>query len=145
MLSNHWKMRSWNQRNILSQFFKSFQKENPCKFTTWVHPSGWLKSSSTSGAKIATFPCTWDRQLMTWLVNTLALWSDPLTYRTPVLSYQSRSSNVSYNTYLTLDVVAEESPENDEAWASAYSVDFRKRLINLLGFEFKNLPCSLAL
>ena len=33
----------------------------------------------------------------------------------------------------------------DESWASAYTVDFRKRLLNLLGFEFRHLPCSLAL
>ena len=33
----------------------------------------------------------------------------------------------------------------EESWASAYTVDFRKRLMNLLGFEFKTLQCSLAL
>ena len=38
-----------------------------------------------------------------------------------------------------------ESTEADESWASAYTVDFRKRLLNLLGFEFRALPCSLAL
>jgi hypothetical protein len=40
---------------------------------------------------------------------------------------------------------AMESTEPDESWASAYTVDFRKRLLNLLGFEFRALPCSLAL
>ncbi len=40
---------------------------------------------------------------------------------------------------------AQQSTEAEESWASAYTVDFRKRLINLLGFEFRTLPCSLAL
>lgn len=40
---------------------------------------------------------------------------------------------------------AEESTEAEESWASAYTVDFRKRLLNLLGYEFRSLPCSLAL
>jgi N-acetyltransferase 10 len=35
--------------------------------------------------------------------------------------------------------------DSEDSWASAYTVDFRKRLLNLLGFEFRHLPCSLAL
>jgi len=43
----------------------------------------------------------------------------------------------------TLD--AEEAVDKEDSWASPYTVDFRKRLINLLGYEFRSLPCSLAL
>jgi N-acetyltransferase 10 len=35
--------------------------------------------------------------------------------------------------------------ENDDSWLSSYTTDFRKRLINLLSYEFRTLPCSLAL
>ena len=34
---------------------------------------------------------------------------------------------------------------SEESWASAYTTDFRKRMLNLLGYEFHKLPCSLAL
>lgn len=30
------------------------------------------------------------------------------------------------------------------SWISAYYSDFKKRLLNLLGFEFRSLSCSLA-
>jgi N-acetyltransferase 10 len=40
---------------------------------------------------------------------------------------------------------AAEGADLEEQWASAYTVDFRKRLINLLGYEFRQLPCALAL
>ena len=40
---------------------------------------------------------------------------------------------------------AEEATDNEDSWASPYTVDFRKRLVNLLGYEFRSLPCSLAL
>jgi len=36
------------------------------------------------------------------------------------------------------DTVAESS------WISSYFTDFKKRLFNLLGFEFRHLPCSLV-
>ena len=29
-------------------------------------------------------------------------------------------------------------------WLSAYTTDFRRRMISLLGFEFRNLTCGLA-
>jgi N-acetyltransferase 10 len=32
----------------------------------------------------------------------------------------------------------------DASWVSSYFLDFKKRLINLFGYEFRNLPCSLA-
>lgn len=33
----------------------------------------------------------------------------------------------------------------DESWAAAYTVDFRKRMINLLAYEFRQMASSLAL
>lgn len=39
----------------------------------------------------------------------------------------------------------EEGEDKEAAWASPYTVDFRKRLVNLLGYEFRHLPCALAL
>lgn len=35
--------------------------------------------------------------------------------------------------------------EGEESWASAYTADFRKRMLNLLGYEFSDMSCSLAL
>jgi N-acetyltransferase 10 len=32
----------------------------------------------------------------------------------------------------------------EETWVSSYFLDFKKRMLNLLGFEFRALPCSLA-
>jgi len=32
----------------------------------------------------------------------------------------------------------------ESTWVSAYYLDFKKRLLNLLGFEFRQLSCSLA-
>jgi N-acetyltransferase 10 len=40
---------------------------------------------------------------------------------------------------------ADEDDQDEESWARVYTVDFRKRLQNLLGFEFRHLPCALAL
>jgi tRNA(Met) C34 N-acetyltransferase TmcA len=40
---------------------------------------------------------------------------------------------------------ADESSNQEDSWTSPYTVDFRKRLLNLLGYEFRSLPCSLAL
>ena len=35
--------------------------------------------------------------------------------------------------------------DGEDSWASAYTVDFRKRMLNLLGFEFRHLHSTLAL
>jgi len=35
-------------------------------------------------------------------------------------------------------------PIEESSWISTYYLDFKKRLLNLLGFEFRQLPCSLA-
>lgn len=35
--------------------------------------------------------------------------------------------------------------EAEESWASAYTVDFRKRMLHLLAYEFHTLSSSLAL
>ena len=35
--------------------------------------------------------------------------------------------------------------EDESSWALPYTQDFRKRMLNLLGFEFRNMGCSLAL
>lgn len=35
-------------------------------------------------------------------------------------------------------------PIEETTWISSYYLDFRKRLQNLLGYEFRQLPCSLA-
>mmetsp|Transcript_6044 Transcript_6044/g.5444 ORF Transcript_6044/g.5444 Transcript_6044/m.5444 type:complete len:142 (+) Transcript_6044:1276-1701(+) len=35
--------------------------------------------------------------------------------------------------------------EDDEMWVKPYSVDFRRRVMSLLGYEFRALQCSLAL
>lgn len=56
-----------------------------------------------------------------------------------------RPINVQDSSIILPESILAEGVDNEEAWASAYTVDFRKRLLNLLGFEFKNLPCSLAL
>jgi tRNA(Met) C34 N-acetyltransferase TmcA len=34
---------------------------------------------------------------------------------------------------------------SDDLWSDVYSNDFRKRMLNLLGYEFRDLTCSLAL
>ena len=33
---------------------------------------------------------------------------------------------------------------SDASWLDAYTLDFRKRMINLLGFDFRKLHCALA-
>lgn len=33
---------------------------------------------------------------------------------------------------------------SDASWLDAYTQDFRKRMINLLGFDFRKLHCALA-
>lgn len=39
----------------------------------------------------------------------------------------------------------EEAPPIEEStWVSSYYLDFKKRLLNLFGFEFRHLSCSLA-
>lgn len=35
--------------------------------------------------------------------------------------------------------------ESDDSWAAPYTIDFRKRMLNLLQFEFSSLSSSLAL
>jgi len=35
-------------------------------------------------------------------------------------------------------------PLEESTWISAYFLDFKKRLLNLLGYEFRSLSCSLA-
>jgi N-acetyltransferase 10 len=35
-------------------------------------------------------------------------------------------------------------PTEESTWLSSYFLDFKKRMLNLLGFEFRQLPCSLA-
>jgi len=41
--------------------------------------------------------------------------------------------------------VADDSlPVEETSWISSYYLDFKKRLLNLFGFEFRELPCSLA-
>lgn len=35
-------------------------------------------------------------------------------------------------------------PVEETSWISSYYLDFKKRLLNLFGFEFRLLPCSLA-
>jgi N-acetyltransferase 10 len=35
-------------------------------------------------------------------------------------------------------------PIEETSWISNYYLDFKKRLLNLFGFEFRELPCSLA-
>jgi len=35
-------------------------------------------------------------------------------------------------------------PLEESTWVSSYYLDFKKRLLNLFGFEFRDLPCSLA-
>lgn len=32
----------------------------------------------------------------------------------------------------------------ESTWVSSYYLDFKKRLLNLLGYEFRKMPCSLA-
>jgi len=32
----------------------------------------------------------------------------------------------------------------DQDWLTLYTSDFRRRMISLLGFEFRRLPCALA-
>lgn len=32
----------------------------------------------------------------------------------------------------------------ENTWVATYYTDFKKRLLNLFGFEFRNLACSLA-
>jgi len=35
-------------------------------------------------------------------------------------------------------------PVEETSWVSSYFLDFKKRLLNLFGFEFRAIPCSLA-
>ena len=46
---------------------------------------------------------------------------------------------------LSTNLLLDADTDSEDSWASAYTVDFRKRLLNLLGYEFKTLSCSLAL
>lgn len=32
----------------------------------------------------------------------------------------------------------------EKSWLSSYYLDFKKRLLNLLGFEFRSMSCSLG-
>jgi len=32
----------------------------------------------------------------------------------------------------------------EQTWVSSYYTDFKKRMLNLFGYEFRALPCSLA-
>jgi len=36
------------------------------------------------------------------------------------------------------------APLEESSWIRAYFLDFKKRLLNLLGFEFRHMSCSLA-
>lgn len=40
-------------------------------------------------------------------------------------------------------IVAEN--DSDDSWAQAYTVDFRKRMLHLLSYEFRTLPSPIAL
>ena len=40
---------------------------------------------------------------------------------------------------------AHSSVNTEEGWVYSYTVDFKKRFMNLLGYEFKRLPATLAL
>lgn len=40
--------------------------------------------------------------------------------------------------------VSSSLPVEESTWISSYFLDFKKRLLNLLGYEFRVLPCSLA-
>ena len=46
------------------------------------------------------------------------------------------------------DQIPQSVGENDNlaetTWISSYYLDFKKRLLNLLGYEFRKMPCSLA-
>ena len=39
---------------------------------------------------------------------------------------------------------SENRPIEETTWISSYYLDFKKRLQNLMGYEFRHLPCSLA-
>jgi len=45
---------------------------------------------------------------------------------------------------LVPSTATEEAPLEDSTWVRSYFVDFKKRLLSLFGFEFRQLPCSLA-
>lgn len=38
----------------------------------------------------------------------------------------------------------QEIPIEEKTWLGSYFLDFKKRMLNLLGYEFRSLPCSLA-
>jgi N-acetyltransferase 10 len=42
-------------------------------------------------------------------------------------------------------IAYEENKDDNDGWAEPYTGDFRKRFINLLGFEFRKMSCTLAL
>lgn len=42
------------------------------------------------------------------------------------------------------DNLNEQQALEDTTWVSSYYVDFKKRLLNLFGYEFRHLSCSLA-
>lgn len=42
------------------------------------------------------------------------------------------------------DAEQDELPLEESSWVSSYYLDFKKRLLNLFGYEFRHLSCSLA-
>ena len=46
---------------------------------------------------------------------------------------------------LTFDTETNELTIMEEhSWITPYFTDFKKRMVNLFGYDFKELPCSLA-
>ena len=64
----------------------------------------------------------------------------------PVYLRQTANELTGEHTCVMIKPINVEENDNlqEQSWVSSYYTDFKKRMLNLLGFEFRALPCSLA-
>lgn len=64
----------------------------------------------------------------------------------PVYLRQTANELTGEHTCVMIKPINVEEGEDvqEKSWVSSYYTDFKKRMLNLLGYEFRALPCSMA-